>query len=149
MISLRASFPNYKREVFFAANTKAQRYVIILVSSALPIGSLRRHSPLTVWSSPIWRDVAPVESAENDPLAEPPFDVSVSDGVDTPTRRHQSARMVIGDQAREEASVEKFNIVGLDLAKNTIQVHVADGNGAVLLRRKCGATIMESGRRQL
>lgn len=43
--------------------------------------------------------------------------------------------MVIGDQAREEASVEKFNIVGLDLAKNTIQVHVADSNGAVALRR--------------
>ncbi|WP_349321658.1 IS110 family transposase [Asticcacaulis sp. MM231] len=32
--------------------------------------------------------------------------------------------------------MEKFNIVGLDLAKNTIQVHVADFKGAVLLRRK-------------
>lgn len=44
--------------------------------------------------------------------------------------------MVIGDQARKEASMETISIIGLDLAKNTLQLHAADVNGAVLVRKK-------------
>lgn len=39
-------------------------------------------------------------------------------------------------QVRKEASIEKISIIGLDLAKNTIQLHASDRNGAVLVRKK-------------
>ncbi|EUB96525.1 transposase IS111A/IS1328/IS1533 [Rhizobium sp. CF080] len=37
---------------------------------------------------------------------------------------------------REETSMEKISIIGLDLAKRTIQIHAAEADGAVILRRK-------------
>lgn len=44
------------------------------------------------------------------------------------------ARMVVLEPSREEASMEKISIVGLDLAKNTIQLHAACADGSVGLR---------------
>lgn len=32
--------------------------------------------------------------------------------------------------------METISIIGLDLAKNTLQLHAADVNGAVLVRKK-------------
>ena len=46
------------------------------------------------------------------------------------------ARMVVLEPSREEASMEKISIVGLDLAKNTIQLHAACADGSVSLRRR-------------
>lgn len=60
----------------------------------------------------------------------------VSDGVDAPTQRHLRARMVVSEPLQERASMEKVSIIGLDLAKSTIQVHAASVNGPVLSRRK-------------
>ncbi len=42
----------------------------------------------------------------------------------------------VGTITRETASMEKVSIIGLDLAKSTIQVHAASINGSVLSRRK-------------
>jgi hypothetical protein len=60
----------------------------------------------------------------------------VSDGVDAPTQRHLCARMVVLEPSQERASMEKVSIIGLDLAKNIIQVHAASADGSVLFRRK-------------
>jgi transposase len=56
------------------------------------------------------------------------------DGVDAPNGI-VCARMVVL-QTTEETSMEQIITIGLDLAKHVFQVHGADRNGAVVLRKK-------------
>jgi transposase len=46
------------------------------------------------------------------------------------------AKVAVLHDRKEEASMEETNTIGLDLAKNAIQVHRASASGAVTFRRK-------------
>jgi hypothetical protein len=51
-------------------------------------------------------------------------------------RWHRCAKVVVLEDHLQETSMGDGSIIGLDLAKNVFQVHVADASGTVLLRRK-------------
>ena len=59
------------------------------------------------------------------------------DGVDASSRRHRSVPRWWRDQPpEEEASMEQVNIIGIDLAKRSFQLHGARADGSVAFRRK-------------
>ncbi len=59
------------------------------------------------------------------------------DGVDASSRRHRSVPRWWCDQPpEEEASMEQVNIIGIDLAKRSFQLHGARADGSVAFRRK-------------
>ena len=59
------------------------------------------------------------------------------DGVDASSRRHRSVPRWWRDQPpEEEASMEEVNIIGIDLAKRSFQLHGARADGSVAFRRK-------------
>ena len=59
------------------------------------------------------------------------------DGVDASSRRHRSVPRWWCDQPpEEEASMEQVDIIGIDLAKRSFQLHGARSDGSVAFRRK-------------
>ena len=59
------------------------------------------------------------------------------DGVDASSRRHRNVPRWWCDQPpEEEASMEQVNIIGIDLAKRSFQLHGARADGSVAFRRK-------------
>ena len=59
------------------------------------------------------------------------------DGVDASSRRHRSVpRWWRNQPPEEEASMEQVNIIGIDLAKRSFQLHGARADGSVAFRRK-------------
>ena len=64
--------------------------------------------------------------------------VLLSDGVDAPFRRHRNVPCWRCSQRQERkgASMERVSMIGIDLAKNSFQVHGARADGSVAFRRK-------------
>src|SRR5689334_15957831 len=62
----------------------------------------------------------------------------------TAPERHRCARMRLSRSHTREPSVSEISTIGLDLAKNVFQVHGADGDGQVVLRRQLRRSQVET-----